>query len=405
MSNIGRISTSMFFNNMANTTVSQESTMYGLQNQMATGKKINVPSDDPLGAASLSIIKDQAAQNGVYKNSIASAQGSIQASSTAVAAALGDVQNALQLSVQARNGSYGPTDLANIGSTLKGVLDQLVQTANGTDGQGNYLFSGSQTQTKPFQYNGASYAYSGDQTVSFARTGAATLTQTSWTGQDLFAGAFTGDGVVDATAAVGNLGNAAIGDVVQSSPGAFNGDSYSVAFTMVGTQLQATITDTTTATLVSGPNNFTSGQSLSFAGVNLTLTGTPAAGDSFTVGKASRFNVLDSLANLANALSNSSTLTKSQLQNALSSGQRDLSAAVANMTTESALMGSELNGLSIAQTSVEDRALNLEGQRSNIEDIDLAKAYSAFTAQKTSLTASLQSFATISGLSLFSYLR
>jgi flagellar hook-associated protein 3 FlgL len=68
-------------------------------------------------------------------------------------------------------------------------------------------------------------------------------------------------------------------------------------------------------------------------------------------------------------------------------------------------MGSELNSLSIAQTSVEDRGLSLEGQRSNIEDVDLAKAYTAFTAQKTSLTASLQSFSTISGLSLFNYLR
>ena len=405
MNSLGRISTATFFNSMSKTTVDQESSMYAIQKKLSTGKNINQPSDDPLGAAQLSIIKDQLAQNSVYKNSIVSAQNSIQASSSAVGDALGALQSTFQLAVQARNGAYSPSDLKNIGATLRGILGQLVQTANAQDGQGNYLFAGSQTQTQPFQFSGSNYQYSGDQTVAFARTGAATLTQTSWTGANLFEGAFNGDGIVQATANASNAGDGVVSKVVQSAPGSYNGDQYSVAFSLSGTQLQATITNVTTSTVVSGPTNFTSGQSLSFAGVNLTLDGTPNAGDTFNIDNAQRFNVLDSLAQLANVLENAGTLSKSQIQNGLAAGQAELLAAVTNLTSEAALMGAEISSLSLAQTTIEDRGISLEAARSGYEDVDLAQAINDFTAQKTALTASLQSFASISGLSLFNYLR
>ena len=405
MANLGRISTATFFNNMTAQTLSQQASLYNTQRQMATGKRINDPSDDPIGAAQASVIKDQIAQNASFQTSIGAAQNALQGASSAASQALGQLQNAMQLAVQARNGSYGPTDLKNIGSTLSGILSSMVQTANSQDGSGNYLFSGSQPQTQPFQFNGAGYAYSGDQTVAFARTAPATLTQTSWTGLALFAGAFGGDGVVDAKASSSNSGSGVVSKVVQSSPGSYAGAQYTVSFAPGASGgLEATVTDASSAT-VYGPAAFKSGQSLSFAGVNLTLDGDPAAGDQFTVGKAQRVNVLDALASLADTLSNAGSLSKSQVQNGLARGQADLAAALSNMTTETALMGSELTNLSTQQSATEDRAVSLETSRSGLEDVDLAKAINDFTAQKTALTASLQSFASISSLSLFNYLR
>lgn len=405
MSDFGRISTSLYFNQASLRTSSQESKLYSLQQQLSSSKKINAPSDDPLGAASLSIIKDQATQNGIYKNAIASARSNVSSTVSVVETALGQLQNAYQLTVQARNGSYGATDLKNIGASLQSLLSGLVQTANSQDGSGNYLFSGSKSQTQPFQFDGTQYAYSGDQTVAHVRTGTSSITQTSWTGQTLFAGAQSGDGVVDATAGASNAGNAIVSKVIQSSPGSYNGDQYSVAFTASGSQIQATVTDTTTSTVVLGPSNFTSGQALNFAGVNLTIDGTPVAGDTIVVGKAQRFNVLDSLNALVGALSNSSAKSQSEVQNTIARSQQLLTSALSNITTEAALMGSELNGLDVQQTSVEDRAISLETARSGLEDIDFVKAYNDFTAQKNALTASLQSFASISSLSLFNYLR
>jgi flagellar hook-associated protein 3 FlgL len=405
MSEVGRISTAMFFSSMSSRTAAAQSSLFAIQQQLSSGKRINVPSDDPLGAAQLSVIKDQASQNTVFSKAINAAQGNIQTSSAAVGAALGHLQNAFQLAVQARNGSYGASDLKNLGASLDGILSDLVQTANAQDGAGNFLFSGSKNQTQPFQFSGAKYVYQGDQTVGFVRTSAASLSQTSWTGLSLFAGALTGDGVVDATANAANTGNGIVSQTIQSSPSAYNGDQYSVAFTLSGTQLQATVTDATTATVVAGPSNFTAGQPLSFSGVSLTINGSPQAGDSFTVDKAQRFNVLDVLTTLADTLSHSGSYTKSQIQNTLAQSQRLISTSLTNMTSESAMMGSELNSLTTQKTSIEDKGLSIEASRSSLEDVDFAKAINDFTAQKTALTASLQSFASISGLSLFNFLK
>lgn len=405
MGDLGRISTGMFFSNMSTRTSAAEASLYSIQQQLSSGKRINTPSDDPLGAAQLSVIKDQANQNTVFSKAIDAAKNNIQTGAAAVGSALGQLQNAFQLAVQARNGSYGPGDLKNLGSTLGGILSDLVQTANAQDGAGNYLFAGSKSQTQPFQFNGAQYAYQGDQTVGFVRTGAASLTQTSWTGLSLFAGGLSGDGVVDASAGSANAGNGVVTQIVQSSPGSYNGDKYSVAFSTSGNQIQATATNLSTSTIVAGPVNFTEGQPLSFAGVSLTINGAPQAGDVFNVDAAQRFNVLDALSSLANTLSNSGSYSKSQVQNTLAQSQRLLSSSLTNMTSESAMMGSELNTLATQKTAVEDRGVGIEVSRSALEDVDFAKAINDFTAQKTALTASLQSFAAISGLSLFNYLK
>ena len=405
MSNIGKVSTSSFFNNMSETTVAQEAVLYNTQAQLSSGKKINQPSDDPLSAAQLSIIKNQIAQNSTYSTTIGAANQAIQMASSSASDALGELQNVYQLAVQARNGSYGASDLKNLGSTLSGILSSLTQTANATDGQGNYLFSGAQSGTQPFQFNGTNYIYSGDQTVAYARTSPATLTQTSWTGASLFQGGLSGDGAVDAAATGTNSGNGVIANIIQSSPGSYNGHNYSVAFSQTGNQLQTTITDTTTSTVVSGPSNFTNGQAISFAGVNLTITGTPVAGDSFTVSPAVKVNALDAVAQLTNALNNSGSLTQSQLGNVLASAQRAISSSITNLTSESALMGSEINSLGTQLTTTQNQGISLESSRSSLEDVDMAKAITDFTAQKTALTASLQSFAAISGLSLFNYLK
>ena len=90
---------------------------------------------------------------------------------------------------------------------------------------------------------------------------------------------------------------------------------------------------------------------------------------------------------------------------ASSSQSWQISSALTNLTSESALMGSELNSLNTQLNTVQDKGISLESSRSSLEDVDMAKAINDFTAQKTALTASLQSFASISSLSLFNYLK
>lgn len=52
------------------------------------------------------------------------------------------------LVVQAANGTYDSDDLADIGTQVQSLLDTLVSLSNATDSRGNYLFSGSQSDTE-----------------------------------------------------------------------------------------------------------------------------------------------------------------------------------------------------------------------------------------------------------------
>ncbi|MGA9175665.1 MAG: flagellar hook-associated protein FlgL [Desulfobacterales bacterium] len=128
-------------------------------NEIATtGKRINSLSDDPVGLTqSLTIQSDlagieQMGRNIDYGNSWLSASES----------ALTSVENILSdtkaLCVQMANGTMGADQRSAAAETVQNNLDEIVSLAN-TNVAGNYIFSGSKTDTIPFDQNGN---YSGD---------------------------------------------------------------------------------------------------------------------------------------------------------------------------------------------------------------------------------------------------
>jgi len=128
-------------------------------NEIATtGKRINSLSDDPVGLTqSLTIQSDlagieQMGRNIDYGNSWLSASES----------ALTSVQNILSdtkaLCVQMASGTMGADQRSTAAETVQNNLDEIVSLAN-TNVAGNYIFSGSKTDTIPFDQDGN---YSGD---------------------------------------------------------------------------------------------------------------------------------------------------------------------------------------------------------------------------------------------------
>ncbi len=128
-------------------------------NEIATtGKRINSLSDDPVGLTqSLTIQSDlagieQMGRNIDYGNSWLSASES----------ALTSVQNILSdtkaLCVQMASGTMGADQRSAAAETVQNNLDEMVSLAN-TNVAGNYIFSGSKTDTIPFDQDGN---YSGD---------------------------------------------------------------------------------------------------------------------------------------------------------------------------------------------------------------------------------------------------
>jgi flagellar hook-associated protein 3 FlgL len=119
--------------------------------QVSTGKRINVPSDDPLGSQRLVNINE--ALNGIeqYQRNANYVTNWVSASETTLTGAADSLQRANGLAIRAANDVTLDTQERNaIADEVNGILEQMVNTGN-TQSEGKYLYGGYQTLNPPFQ--------------------------------------------------------------------------------------------------------------------------------------------------------------------------------------------------------------------------------------------------------------
>jgi flagellar hook-associated protein 3 FlgL len=117
--------------------------------QIATGRSVNEPSDNPTAAALLVINNDQATFNGGYLQSLTAVQGQLSTADSTLSSVTTALQQALSLGIEAGGGTLSPGDLAAIATQLQGIQNQILSLAN-TTYQGNYVFAGTNTSSAPF---------------------------------------------------------------------------------------------------------------------------------------------------------------------------------------------------------------------------------------------------------------
>jgi len=201
----------------------------------------------------------------------------------------------------------------------------------------------------------------------------------------------TGSGVIDA----GSVGN----------PSALTGHSYAISFTVSGSATTYQVQDTTTnATVASG--NYTAPATLSFDGQQVTVSGAPASGDTFTspLRRTSRSSPPWPTRSLRCKQPAQAPAANAQLQTALGSALSSASQALDHMTLKQTQIGNQLQQLNSYSALNADRTLQANSALSTIRDLDYAKAATQLTQQQTVFQAALQSYSAVSKLSLFNYL-
>lgn len=142
-----RITNNMLINNMVNYIGNNLNRMNSYQNQLATGKKIQVPSDDPVVAARALKLRTDVAKIDQYKKNVKDAQSWLDITEDTLAK-IGDVlQRTRELTVQGANGTNTPEDTQKINAEVKQLRAQLIQLGNSTYA-GRYIFSGYKTDQK-----------------------------------------------------------------------------------------------------------------------------------------------------------------------------------------------------------------------------------------------------------------
>jgi flagellar hook-associated protein 3 FlgL len=180
-------------------------------------------------------------------------------------------------------------------------------------------------------------------------------------------------------------------------------DDYTLTFTSPTTYQ---VTDNTTGATVVANGSYTSGTAIQFNGVEVTVTGAPAAGDSFNVAPSNNQSMFATLTQLTTALNQpaDTAASKAQLASSLGNALTNIDQDVSHLSTVSASVGSRINLLSAQGTTNTAAGTTLTTQQSNLQDVDYASAVSTLNEQMVGLQAAEQSYAAIAQLSLFKYL-
>lgn len=150
-----RVSTSQIFDIGILGVQSNQSSLYKLQNQLSTGKRVLTPADDPVAAAQTLVVTQAKSVNSLYSENQGVARQQLSLTETVLNSVTSELQNVLECAVQGGNGSLTASDRAKIATELQSRLDNLVSLANSQDGTGEYLFSGYQSQVAPFATSGS----------------------------------------------------------------------------------------------------------------------------------------------------------------------------------------------------------------------------------------------------------
>jgi len=133
--------------------------------KIASGLNVNRPSDDPVATNLILTTNNRLKNIEQYSSNVTKTNTFLNVTSTALQGISDTLTQAKSLVDTITNGSSDATTRENVVSQLTSLREQLVDYGN-TDYQGQYVFSGSSTSTKPFSRTVGDATYSGNTTVN-----------------------------------------------------------------------------------------------------------------------------------------------------------------------------------------------------------------------------------------------
>ncbi|WP_129775135.1 flagellar hook-associated protein FlgL [Peristeroidobacter soli] len=400
-----RMSTLGFSMGSLSAMLEQQSGLAKLQNQMALGLRVTTPADDPIAYVHIQELQRSQSESEQFAKNSTLAKNRLNLEEQAFV----DMSNAMgrvrELMVSAGNtATLSDTDRKSIATELAQRLDEIQDIANRQDGNGEYLFSGYSTRTQPFAGgSGSAISYVADQGSRQLQISSTQRMADSHNGYDVFMNIPEGNGTFSTAVNMSNTGSGSIdvGSVVDRA--SWVPDDYTITFTSP-TAYQ--ITDGATPANVVQTGTYTAGSAITFNGVNVTVSGAPATGDTFTVNRSRSESVFETIGNVVDLLRQpaGNAAANAKLTSTLSGSLQQLDQASDHFLGVRAEVGTRLARLDSADSSRESMDIDTASALSDLRDLDYAQALTKMNQQLVGLQAAQLSYSKISNLSLFNYL-
>lgn len=153
-------------------------------NQLSTGRKINKPSDDPVGLTFALRYRSELAANEQYQKNVDSALSWLEYTDTTLDQAGSVLQRARELAVNGANGTNPQEALDSIKSEMGQLYNQLVSIGN-SQFNGKYVFNGQKTDIPPYSVDNATKDKTDNSAIQY-EIGAGVKLPINATGEQVF---------------------------------------------------------------------------------------------------------------------------------------------------------------------------------------------------------------------------
>lgn len=406
-----RISTNQIYNQNLRAILDNQSALSETQMQLATGKKLTKPSDDPVGAAKVIRITEELDKITQFKRNNDLLQNSLEQQDTVLTSIKTALNRARVLTVQSGSGVVGVAERQAIASEISQIRDEVFDLMNTQNASGEFIFAGYQSQEPAFSFNygatGAQYTFQGDTGTNEVKISDSVAIQSTSSGQEIFenvlarkrfsldsSSGMTANSIDVTKQASFDLFHNTYYDPVNPANNQFemrvNGTNE-LEVIQVGT---GTIIDTLP---------FVSDAAFEYEGLELNLTGTPGQSITISLDPPVKRNAAETLNQFVRSLTDA-TISDGDFAQALSDTLVGIDNAANKIALESSSLGARMNVAEQINTANLDIEIANKTARSSIQDLDYAEATTRFSLQETAFNAALATFPKVTNLSLFQYI-
>ncbi|OSZ74259.1 flagellar hook-associated protein FlgL [Hydrogenophaga sp. IBVHS1] len=401
-----RVSTANAYDNTVALLTRRQAELSKLQENLATGKRVLRPSDDPVAATLAETAANRLSRTQADLRALDASTTSLQQAESGLAESSELIIKVRDLLVTAGNATFTASEREDVAKQLEGLREQLISVANRKDNAGRTLYGGLGGAATPFVDlygpSGSGVQFQGQR--GQAAAGAASLPQ-ALDGEAIWMRVPQGNGSFTIGLNPGNTGGLSTDMGAVADPTLLTGDDYRIDIADVAGVLQYTVTNTTTGTPVAGHTGvpYVAGATVSFDGLSLQMRGTPAAGDSIDVapvsGPTDIFQVVQSA---VDALRSGTAGNSGALSQQLARAMTELDAGHDRVLLARGRAGEWLNRADSLNGLMEDRSVDLKAEKARLEEMDMVQGLSDFKSQELGLEAAIKSYAQVQRLSLFS---
>ncbi|NNF66377.1 MAG: flagellar hook-associated protein FlgL [Gammaproteobacteria bacterium] len=393
----GRISTQGLFMQSLAAMLNQQAALAKTQNQVATGRRFATAADDPVAAARELDLNKSLSRLGQLQQNISVANHRLSLEDAALGEVTDTLQRIRELAVLINSDTNdGARDIVT--QELDELLSHLVQTANASDGEGGYLFSGFAANGQPFSQDSSGVQYRGDQGQRFLQIGPERRIADGDSGADVFQFIRNGNGTFTTTANPANTGSAIIDSGALIDATLWVPGNFSVSFT---SETDYEVLDGGGAVISTG--TYEDSAVIAFNGIDVTISGPAAAGDVFEISPSRYQDVFTTVQQFIGFTKSPSPDggALAVFHSDINSVLENLDRALEHISTTRTRVGTRLNAIDDQRQLNSDSLISLESTLSDVRDVDIIAAASRLDLERVSLQAAQQAFLRVQNLSLF----